>query len=216
MAHRGDVTSRLPTGLCWSITVMCPWSTPTVPSLHGRGHAWWQMILLAHPCLMVGPPAAEAMGLGATLGDIMVVCKVVEAETHELRWDEAVSFGCHSPRTALLTMTHDYLETIGIDVGPLTGLPRDVRHRRPMSRAEALVHRDSCHRLCTKATLHGHSRGLQWWIPKAIRRIGPAPMTPLPLYGHRVGSLHSSCALRHFYSPHWWWRHGPKSLASGV
>jgi hypothetical protein len=50
--------------------------------------------------------------------------EAVEAETHKIRQDRAVVFGHRSPRTASLTMTLDDLESIGVDVGPLTGLSK--------------------------------------------------------------------------------------------
>jgi hypothetical protein len=98
---------------------------------------------------MTGPPSAEATRPGATLSGDVVVREAVEAETHKIRRDGAVAFGRRSPRTASLMTTLDDLESIDVNVGPLTWLPRCVMYRRPTLWAEALVHQDSCHRLRT-------------------------------------------------------------------
>jgi len=66
---------------------------------------------------MVGTPAAEAAGRGATLSGDVVVREAVEAETHERRQDGAVAFGGRSPKAARATMAFSDLEPIGVDVG---------------------------------------------------------------------------------------------------
>jgi hypothetical protein len=71
---------------------------------------------------MAGIPATQAAGRGATLSGDVVLREAVEAETHKLRQDGAVAFGCRTSRTAPATTTHDYLESISVDVGPSMGL----------------------------------------------------------------------------------------------
>jgi hypothetical protein len=167
---------------------------------------------------MAGTPAAEVAGRGATLSGDVVVRKAVEAGTYKLRQDGAVAFGNRSPQTSPVTMTLDNLESIGVDVGPPMGQPGRVRHRRPTSRSEALVHRDSGHRQCTQATLCGYSRSVQRRSPttESVGRTGPAPMTPLPPCRRGMGFLHGDCALRCVRSPSWRWRCCPESLASSI
>jgi hypothetical protein len=123
---------------------------------------------------MASTPATEAAGRGATLSGDVVVRETVEAETHKLRRDRAVAFGCHIPRVAPLTTTHDSLESMSVDVGPSMELPGRVRHQHRTPRAEAPAHRYSRRRLRTKATQHGHTRGVQRWSPTAVGRTGSA------------------------------------------
>jgi hypothetical protein len=164
---------------------------------------------------MAGTLVAEAAGQRATLSDDVVVHEAVEAETHQLRRDGAVALGCCLPRVALEVTTLDSLETIGVDVGPLVGLPRRVRHGSPTAQAKVLVHQDPCRRLQTKVTLRGHSCNQRRRSPMAIERAGPTPMTLPSLSRHWVGSLHGGYACRGQSLCRRRSR-GPESLASSV
>jgi hypothetical protein len=77
---------------------------------------------------MAGTPAMKAARRGVTLSGDVVMHEEVEAETHKLLWNRMVAFGWRHPWAALVTMAHDGLETIGINVGPLMWMPIRVRH----------------------------------------------------------------------------------------